>query len=207
MPKIYRKSCDGCGEYYESWNKRFCRKCVGKEKIEDGYKWCSGCGQVKAHSEFNKWKVSKDGLRNWCQECQRGASNTYYKLKTEKETHHFAYKSIRTRFRTDQDISYDTFMEWYKKTPKICYYCGIPEEIFEHLAKTRGYGKRGYKRLQVDRKNNFHGYQKENICLACPTCNTSKNNIFTEHEMLEISHKYIKPKWQKELTETRKVSP
>lgn len=208
MPRIYRKKCDKCGQFYESWNKRFCRECSGVYKAKKGYKWCSCCGKDKPLNEFNVWKKSKDGLRNHCKECQRNSSNIYYKIKTEKETHHFVYKSIRTRFKSGIDIAYGRFRDWYKNQLKICHYCGIPEETYEHIAELRGYGKRGYRRLQVDRKDNDLGYQERNICLACPTCNKVKNNVFSEKEMLEIGKKYIVPKWKKEiLSNEREDSP
>ena len=40
-------------------------------KVEEGFKRCSKCGEVKPISEFYKRKSSKDGLSSYCKECAK----------------------------------------------------------------------------------------------------------------------------------------
>lgn len=47
-------------------------------------KTCSGCGQEKLREEFSKNKTTKDGLQNWCRECQRESARRYYEEHSEK---------------------------------------------------------------------------------------------------------------------------
>lgn len=100
---IQTKRCSRCGEVkpISDFNKqkrasdglqRYCKECqkaVKKEwykanreedtkqdiiDIEEGFKRCSRCGEVKPITEFYSCKSSKDGLYSYCKDCR----STYY---------------------------------------------------------------------------------------------------------------------------------
>ena len=48
-------------------------------------KTCRKCGIIKSISDFNKNKRNKDGLRNWCRECQSVSRTEYYATHKEQE--------------------------------------------------------------------------------------------------------------------------
>ena len=78
------------------------------------------------------------------------------------------------------EIEKEAFFEWYQNETKKCVYCDmVPEEI-------RDYRGHDALRLTVDRKDPNSGYSLGNIVLACPICNTVKNNILTYAQMLEV---------------------
>ena len=78
-------------------------------------------------------------------------------------------------------ITKDDFIKWYTFQEKKCVYCGIEEARIE-----KDFMCWSGTRLQIDRKDNKKGYEKNNIVLACPVCNFIKGNYFTFKEMLEI---------------------
>lgn len=78
------------------------------------------------------------------------------------------------------EVEKEAFFEWYQSEPKRCVYCGMtPEEI-------RVYKGHDALRLTVDRMDSNRGYSLDNMVLACPVCNTVKNNVLTYEQMLEV---------------------
>jgi len=197
MANIFNGICKSCGRVYRGWSKRFCQSCLDKEERPNNSKWCSGCGTYKNTANFSKWSKSKDGLRNWCNDCHNKANKNHYKYKRERGNFYYAYQSIKRRFTHGEKLSKEQFRIWYENTPKICVYCGIPEEIWELIPYIKHWGTRSIKKLCVDRMDNNQGYEINNIVLACQMCNSTKGGILTYNEMREIGEKYIKPKWQK----------
>jgi hypothetical protein len=83
----------------------------------------------------------------------------------------------------------DYFVDWLKKTPKICSFCDITESELEK------YGSKNFTAMTVDRMDNALGYVIENLCLACYKCNTKKGDDIPFSVMREIGQKYLKPLW------------
>ena len=54
-------------------------------KVEEGFKRCSRCGEVKPISEFYKKKSSKDGLQNNCKDCAKAVRKEHYQTHQENE--------------------------------------------------------------------------------------------------------------------------
>ena len=46
--------------------------------VEEGFKRCSKCGEIKPISEFYKCKRKTDGLRSDCKQCHKAVRNEYY---------------------------------------------------------------------------------------------------------------------------------
>lgn len=92
------------------------------------------------------------------------------------------------------------FFQWWENTPKVCYYCSLPENALEELHNQPGhinkrYPKRG-KSLEIDRKRADLPYTAiENLVLACYWCNNAKTDTFTEREFLKIGEA-IKNIWE-----------
>jgi len=122
---------------------------------------------------------------------QRAKMNKYHKTPKGiykvlvKRTKDKKYKTI---------IGQDEFINWYKSEEKKCYYCGIPEERLNLVKNFRG-----KLRFSIDRKDNNNGYTRENICLACLTCNRVKGEIFSPEIMKKIANKFIKPIWKNQM--------
>jgi len=89
------------------------------------------------------------------------------------------------------------FKDWYNKQDKVCNYCKITEDqlkqindlVKRHKSKGKIINKRYKTRgenLEVDRKDDKVGYNKNNCCLACYWCNNAKTDTFTEEEFKPI---------------------
>ena len=159
----YRRNCNGCGKYYEGEGKKFC----GLE--------CAGI-----HSTYKN-------QNNFKQTIGLGSLPRLPLIKRKYSTlvHRARQKSLLYP-------NYRAFVFWYTQQSKICYYCGIPEEIWETLY----YGKQFKFSLSIDRKDNSLGYELSNMVLACHVCNVVKNQFLSESEMLDVAQRYLKPKWQ-----------
>ena len=53
-------------------------------KVEEGFKRCSRCGEVKPISDFNKCKRKSDGLQCWCKQCKKDVNAAWYVKHKEK---------------------------------------------------------------------------------------------------------------------------
>ena len=84
------------------------------------------------------------------------------------------------------DINKDTFIAWFDKIPKQCYYCKA------NLTITTGSSKHTLTDLTIDRKDNNLGYTEGNLVVACRRCNIIKGSWFTEKQMLQIAKQYLK---------------
>ena len=94
-------------------------------------------------------------------------------------------------------MSREMFNQWYDNALKKCFYCDMPEEIWENFY--RGYHNKFS--LSIDRMDNDKGYTNDNITFACGMCNVVKSNVLSVWEMKDIGQRYIKPKWLKRIQE------
>jgi len=154
-------------------------------------KTCTKCGKIQPISEFTKHSQAKDGLSSWCKKCCVERSRVFRRTPSGIYT---TFKARETFYKNKPvKISREEFIEWYNDEPKVCAYCGIPEE-YAYLMKEKYHGLTD--RLSIDCKDNDAGYLKGNLALCCDRCNFSKSNVFTYEEMKEIGEKYVRPKWE-----------
>lgn len=73
-------------------------------KIEEGFKICSKCGEVKPISEFYKRKSSKDGLRSECKACSIARVSEYNAIHNEEKK---AYKSEYYQANKEKKAAYN----------------------------------------------------------------------------------------------------
>jgi 5-methylcytosine-specific restriction endonuclease McrA len=160
-------------------------------------KRCPKCHQTRPLREFTKRKDSKDGLDFWCKKCKLDNQHNW---KNKDRAHYRALRRVsRKRWGVTPRGRYDRlrtnakrhgfpwpaftsaeFVEWFLKQKNRCHYCGIQ--------LTDG----GLTKINIDRKDNSHGYTLENIALSCKKCNLIKGAWFTELEMLDIANKYLR---------------
>lgn len=203
-----KRNCNNCGKYYEGYGYKYCSaKCYvewfnknfipKREKLK-----CENCSEMfHVEHKYKKQRfcsincrvlfIKKNGSPKKIYPEKRGSANIrtrYYNIKRRCINRGWNYPSPKE------------FLRWWNSQIKICYYCGIPEEIWEQ--KYNGYQNK-YS-LSIDRKDNNKGYELSNVVLACGVCNVTKNNFFTAFEMKEIAEKYIKPKWHNIITENEK---
>ncbi len=106
------------------------------------------------------------------------------------------YLSIRNRdIGVEKTWPRDKFIAWYEKQEQRCFYCKITSEEsgrFYEIIETyrtkwrRGKNTRG-KTLEIDKKENTHGYCESNCCLACYYCNNAKSDVFAPQEFQIIA--------------------
>ncbi len=205
MPKRYEGNCLECGKSFtRNYSKRFCgypcsMAYVKKHNVHVSHKIiCKGCSV-----EFS---MKKD-LRKYCTKECRSLNNKkrrdYPEVRNNASIKH-KYNSIlmRAKKRGWCISSMLDFVNWYKATSRICAYCDIPEEIWQHFYKSH---QNRYS-LTIDRIDSSIGYILSNLTLACSQCNTAKSNVFSHEEMRSISQMYIKPKWQNKIQVPMEVS-
>ena len=162
-------------------------------------KVCTHCGEKKNLSEFNKHRITPDGLDHQCRTCANARSKTF------RQSPSGIYTSIKGRFnfyhRKPFNISREQFIAWYNSQERVCVYCDIPEE-HTHLLD-HSYGQKS-SRLTVDCKDNALGHVGGNLALACYKCNYIKLDVFSFDEMREIAQKYLKPKWVESMSGSAK---
>lgn len=131
---------------------------------------------------------------------------TLNKEKADKYKADFNYRSplaqryYMLKYKNGSHISFSRqdFYNWYEKEPQKCFYCDLP---VEHIQLHNTYQNRQTKGLlTIDRKDINGGYEFSNMVLSCVLCNFIKSNYFSASDMREIAQKYIKPRWQKEVS-------
>ena len=154
-------------------------------------KRCPRCGETQPLNNFGNSKQTKSGKNGWCLTCCREVSKAY------RLTPNGVFNQLKGRNnfykRHMFSISNEEFVNWYEDQPKVCHYCGVPEEHMEYVMSY--YGSR-WLRFTVDCKDNDAGYINGNLVLACDKCNSVKSNILTYDDMLYVGETFIKPKWQ-----------
>jgi 5-methylcytosine-specific restriction endonuclease McrA len=156
----------------------------------DGYRYdCKDC-HVKYQKLFRRGKGYEKEWRH------RDWAGYLKKVREYRQTPAGYYASFRYR-KYKLEFSRKEFIEWDSKQKRICFYCGIPENIMLQISvfhKKRGTGE--FHRLTIDRKDNLKNYSLDNIVLACPPCNATKSDLFASSEFRSIAKKYIRPKWE-----------
>ena len=91
-------------------------------------------------------------------------------------------------------IAKEDFVDWYKRQPRRCAYCGIREEDLPKVSDPLNANTR---QLSVDRINNTRGYEKGNLVLSCLRCNQVKSEFLTHDEMKQIGQQVIRKRWER----------
>lgn len=163
---------------------------MGKKLLHLGIRRCNLCGIVYPLSleNFTVHKHQAGGFCAFCRGCDRKRKRESWSKTDKLGEHwnpHFLFVKIKQRSlpRFGEITTAEEFEEWYLNSPKICTYCGLPEDRVKEDAFSR---RRNTRRLSIDRKDNSRGYITGNLCLACLGCNAIKSDIFSYNEMREI---------------------
>ena len=156
-------------------------------------KICTKCKQEKPLSEFGTSRtVKKDKPDSWCKQCCRDSGKKW--RSTASGIYSMSKAQWGLRKRKPFNMEREEFIEWYNVQPKFCVYCGLPESEIKNIDDPF---MNASIRLTIDCKDNYRGYDIDNIVLCCRRCNALKNDFMSYEEMLEIGQKYIRPKWEK----------
>ena len=79
-----------------------------EEESKEGFKRCSKCGRVLPLADFNKSKLSKDGLQYYCKDCQKA-------IKKEWRAKNPTYDA--EWYQTHRDSELKMAAEWRAKNP------------------------------------------------------------------------------------------
>ena len=89
---------------------------------------------------------------------------------------------------------------WNEQEDRTCGYCGISESYINSDSlsiNTKRFYSRG-KTMEIDKKDAFAGYAKDNIILSCYWCNNAKTDEYSIQEFESIA-KGINTIWNQRL--------
>ena len=157
-------------------------------------KYCKKCDRTLPIEQFHKDKKSKDNYAFYCKDCTREYGKKY------RETTRGVYKALVGRMNHYHTkpviISYEAFKFWWENVLRVCAYCGVSEEDVVKLDDP--YNSRN-ERLTIDCVDNYVGYVKGNMVLACRRCNNMKSDLLNFEQMRYIGQNFLKPIWEKQL--------
>ena len=120
-------------------------------------------------------------------------SDRYNKMQNYKS---FLTNKLKQMKEDGEEINFNNeqlyrLFRWWESSPKICYYCSLPENTLEELhSQPRHINKRFPQRrksLEIDRKQADQPYSNvQNLVLACYWCNNAKTDTFTEQEFQQL---------------------
>jgi len=157
-------------------------------------KTCTKCKKTKPLSEFCNHKLSKDGRAWQCKQCHGERSKTF------GFTASGVFTQIKARMKYYKTkpviISRGDFLTWYSSLDRKCVYCDISEK---DVVKLKDPYNSMNARLTIDCIDNYVGYKKDNMVLACRRCNNMKSDLLNFEQMRYIGQNFLKPLWEKQL--------
>jgi len=133
---------------------------------------------------------------------RKRVSELWGELKEPREKLSELRKIWKSKFEeTTNTESFWKFKEWYEKTERKCFYCGITEsQISELFDKGALYTKRNRgRKLEIERLSPNEPYENlKNLVFSCYWCNNAKTDTFTSEEFKNIG-KEIGKIWEKRL--------
>lgn len=135
---------------------------------------------------------------------RKEVSELWDKLKEPREKLSELRKIWKSKFKeVSNTSSFWEFKNWYERTERKCFYCGITEEQISKLFKSgKVYTKRNRgRKLEIERLSPNEPYENlENLVFSCYWCNNAKTDTFTSDEFKNIG-KEIAKIWKKRLEE------
>lgn len=132
-------------------------------------------------------------------------SDRYNKIQNYKS---FLTNKLKQMAEEGEDINLDNeqlyrLFQWWETTPKVCYYCSLPENALEELHNQPGHINKRFpqrgKSLEIDRKQADLPYSNiQNLVMACYWCNNAKTDTFTEQEFIQLGQ-VMKRIWEDRL--------
>ena len=126
----------------------------------------------------------------------RKREKEYRKRRNLEDPTYFIGKHIKksaNNRKLDHPHTQGEYRKWFINQKQVCYFCGHSLKTANNFLIKNNINKID-KNLSVDRLDSKKGYLLNNIVLACRLCNSSKSNIISSKDFLEIAKKYIYPK-------------
>ena len=118
-------------------------------------KLCKKCNNTKEFLEFSKKKSNKDGLNNWCKECNKEYLKNYYLENKEslndknKSNYHIKSEYYKLKSKEYRNENKEYYSEYHKK-----YYSDNKEELLEYKKEYYVNNKDIYLERSKEQKNN-----------------------------------------------------
>ena len=153
--------------------------------------------KLEHNKEWKRKNVPRKTNKRWgrnrhtCEESRELYRNRWKRYSSSPKG---IYAALKRNPKKNVDITQKDFINWYNKTEKKCFYCGISAEDWstcnDSLTKRT-------KRLTIDRLSPKESYNKSNIVFSCFRCNLIKSDFFTPEEMRKLAKDYVRPKRNK----------
>jgi len=161
---------------------------------------------IELHENYLKLAVVEqkkfDEIAQILQIDRKQVSELWGELKETREKLSELRKIWKSKFKeTINTESFWKFKEWYEKSERKCFYCGITEkQISKLFKKGELYTKRNRgRKLEIERLSPNEPYENlENLVFSCYWCNNAKTDTFTSEEFKNIG-KEIGKIWEKRL--------
>ena len=118
-------------------------------KVEEGFKRCGRCGEVKPISDFNKCKRKSDGLQNYCKDCQKEMYAEWYAHNKEKIAEYQAewrnlnkekFAEYQAQYRqANKDAIAEYKAEWYNPQTHPLNWAKTIVNNYNNMDKERGF--------------------------------------------------------------------
>lgn len=128
-------------------------------------KICTKCGLEKSSNNFGIDKITKDGLRYWCKECEK-LSNDEWKIKNWHVKLLHSSKSTAKKYNMSFDLDKDFILSLWETQGGKCYWLKID------LIPSSG--SRELSSPSLDRLDCSKGYTKDNIVLSSQFANLGR---------------------------------
>lgn len=141
------------------------------------------CPQCKTtiHYKSREWMKVADSRKSLCKRCS-SIRNMEFIQKHRHPPFQYLYKRLKTmskdRLQREVNMTFEEFLEFTQITS--CHYCGYKIKWYPHHETA----KKTTHSYNLDRKNSFKGYSKDNCVVCCKVCNNAKSNLLTYEEML-----------------------
>lgn len=172
------------GNYLDLTNQRYGRlivvKLLGQNK-HNHYQWeCKcDCGNIIMLDT----STLRTGHTKSCG-CLR---KEYWRDRKRKEPYYWVYNHLLHRCKRGGIKCHLTFDEFREFTSILnCHYCQSPIQWQQYSSDKIHTSKRNSSAYYLDRKDNGHGYAKDNCVVCCPLCNMTKSNNYSYKEMLKL---------------------
>jgi hypothetical protein len=158
---------------------KICDNCL--PRMEAQQKQCSTCGIVKPLNNFYKNATKKDGLQNYCKQCQALKKKQYKKNNPVTGQTNDMFLAARKRAK-EKGLPFDIDLEYVRSL--VVSHCPVFGMHLEWSA-CRGKGKGGIPSSpSLDRIDPTKGYVKGNVWIISHKANTFKS--YATHEELKI---------------------
>ena len=145
-------------------------------------KFCTRCKQIKPVAEFNKSTTARDGLQNWCKECQRKISREHMRRvrQTEEGKNHCNELSHKYRH-TQKGLEMSRRAYRMNREKKIAS-AFVRQKVKQgHLPHPSTMLCSVCENRQAEHYHHPKGYDRENRLNVIPVCHICHSNLHSSY--------------------------